>query len=135
MLAFVNKASCADLIREFAQRHYVEPARRRGDSVVEIVAGDIHKGLHLRNLVPNVCQALSGRRFREENGLVLERRDGPASGQSTTAKFVFRIANQTAPSVPAHSALLGLRGIAKDLFRDLGGGEAFIRSEREQFRS
>src|SRR2546430_5175995 len=31
--------------------------------------------------------------------------------------------------------LIGLRGIAKDIFRALGGGEAFIRNERKNFSS
>jgi hypothetical protein len=30
-------------------------------------------------------------------------------------------------------AFLRLRGIAKEVFRSLGGGEAFIRRERENF--
>jgi len=34
--------------------------------------------------------------------------------------------------VPA-DPFLELRGIAKDLFQELGGGEAFIRNERENF--
>jgi hypothetical protein len=27
-----------------------------------------------------------------------------------------------------------LRGVAKEVFRSLGGGEAFLRKEREEFR-
>ncbi len=30
--------------------------------------------------------------------------------------------------------LSNYRGIAKEVFRELGGGEAFIRGERERFR-
>jgi hypothetical protein len=33
----------------------------------------------------------------------------------------------------AESLFLQLRGIAKEVFQSLGGGEAFIRKEREQF--
>jgi hypothetical protein len=120
-------------IREFARREFIEPARRRGDSTVEIVVGDIHRGMHLQNLAPNVCQALSGRKFLEENRLVLERRDGPPSGLSTTVKFVYRIADPPAESNPTVSPLLALRGIARGVFQNPGGGEAFIRREREHF--
>jgi hypothetical protein len=34
---------------------------------------------------------------------------------------------------PSHEALLALRGLAREVFQKLGGGEAFIRSERESF--
>jgi len=33
----------ADQVREQARQEYIEPARRRGDSIVRIVAGDVQK--------------------------------------------------------------------------------------------
>jgi hypothetical protein len=54
---------------------------------------------------------------------------------STTVIFTYRLtdeAGQTS-SESAESLFLQLRGIGKDVFQSLGGGEAFIRKEREQF--
>ena len=36
-------------------------------------------------------------------------------------------------SASSKNGFTALRGVAKDLFRELGGGEAFIRSERNSF--
>jgi len=51
------------------------------------------------------------------------------SGLSTTLKITYEIGESAPPPNP----FWGLRGIAKDLFRQLGGGENFIRQERESF--
>jgi hypothetical protein len=37
------------------------------------------------------------------------------------------------PETPVDLPLSHYRGIAKEVFQDLGGGEAFIRGEREHF--
>jgi hypothetical protein len=58
---------------------YVEPALRRGDSTLEIVAGNVHKSLGLNNRVPIVCQALKSRDFLDENHLEIEKIEGPSS--------------------------------------------------------
>ena len=50
----------AERVRNYAAERYLEPARRRGETTVQIVAGEIHKALQLRNVIPNVCQALKG---------------------------------------------------------------------------
>ena len=70
-----------------------------------------------------------------ENGLELEKVEGPPSGLGTRATFIYRIkasSNGESTSTPEWP-FLRLRGIAKDVFRSLGGGEEFIRNEREQF--
>jgi len=125
--------SNADLVREYSARHYVDPARARGDALVRIVAGEVHKGIHLHNRVPLVCQALSSRKFLEENGLVLEKLEGPPSGLGTRATFLYRFSKTGSPD-SAHKEwpFLALRGIAKNLFGP-EGGEEFLRKEREQF--
>jgi hypothetical protein len=129
----MRAASSADLVREYSARHYVIPARARGDALVKIVAGDVHKGVHLSNRVPLVCQALSSRKFLEENGLELERLEGPPSGLGTKATFIYRLM-QASSSEAAHEAwpFLPLRGIAKRLYGP-EGGEIFLQREREQF--
>lgn len=123
----------ADRIRRHSVEAYIKPARERGDSTVRIVAGDVHKAINLRNRVPAVCQALKSGKFLAENGLILEKWEGPESGQSTTVVFTYRFKDSGIPKT--EWSFLRLRGTAKELFRSLGGGEEFIRKEREQFSS
>ena len=125
--------TAADRIRECLRRKFLEPARLRGLTSIRIVAGDIHKELGLRNQVPNVCQVLRSRKFLNENRLVLEKFEGPPSGLGTTATFTYRLAADGGPTPEKESLFLGLRGIAKDTFASLGGGEKFIYGERESF--
>jgi hypothetical protein len=126
-----------DRVREYARREYIEPARARRQSTVRVVAGEVQKAVHLTNRVPLVCQALKSHKFLTENHLVLEKWDGPPSGISTTVTFTYRIlddAGQQTSTQPEKWPFQKLRGVAKEVFRSLGGGEAFLRKEREQFR-
>jgi hypothetical protein len=131
----MGQARYADQVRAHARHEYIEPARRRGDSAVRIVAGDVQKAVRLVNRTALVCQALKSHKFLEENHLALEKWDGPPSGMSTTVTFTYRLAGQkpAAAQIPGESPLLQLWGIGKEVFQSLGGGEAFIRSEREQW--
>ncbi|MGA2715082.1 MAG: hypothetical protein ABSG41_18435 [Bryobacteraceae bacterium] len=131
----MEKQAYTERSRMYAAQHYVEPARRRGDKTVQITAGDVHKALGFKQRVPAVCQALQSRKFIEENRLTLEKIEGPPSGQSTRVKFSYRLNDGGRPGEekPVDDAFLKLRGIAKDTFRQLGGGEAFIRKERARF--
>src|SRR5580658_2635924 len=125
----------ADLVREYARREYIEPAKARQESTIRIVAGDVQKAVHLSNRVPLVCQALKSRKFLNENHLVLEKWEGPPSGMSTTVVFTYRLlplASQATSPQPEWP-FLKLRGIAKEVFSSLGGGEAFLQKERERF--
>jgi hypothetical protein len=126
----------SDRVREFARMEYIEPARARHESSVRIVAGEVQKAVRLNNRVPLVCQALKSSKFLDENHLVLERWEGPPSGMSTTVAFTYRLLNadeNAAPSPRPEWPFASLRGIAREVFSDLGGGEAFIQQEREQF--
>jgi|tagenome__1003787_1003787.scaffolds.fasta_scaffold19309963_1 hypothetical protein len=131
----MGQTSHADRVRDYARQKYIEPARRRHDSTIRIVAGEVQKAVRLSNRVSLVCQALKSHKFLDENHLVLERWDGPPSGMSTTVTFTYRLAEEAGQSSsrPAESPFLRLRGIAKDVFQSLGGGEAFIRKERARF--
>jgi hypothetical protein len=121
-------------VREYAQREYIEPARKRGELTVRIVAGEVHKALRLQNRVPQVCNALRSRKFLEKNHLALVvTEDGPPSGMSTTMIFTYRLLDRGKDREPKTDPLLRLYGIGKEVFAALGGGEAFIRSERENF--
>jgi hypothetical protein len=130
----MNKAlSPTDQVRDYASRHYIDTARRRGESVVQIVAGDVHKALGFSNRIAVVCNALSSKSFLQENKIALESRVGPPSLVSTTVRFTYRLLRENGDAPGSPSPFLGLRGIAKQVFQALGGGEAFIRAERDQF--
>jgi hypothetical protein len=133
----------SDEIRKYAREMYVEPAMAKGQREVRVRAGDVHKALAMKNRVPIVCQALESKRFLKENNLVLESKEGPPSGLSTSVIFTYRIGKEqqsqtdrNLPSArgryknPALLELLKLKGIGKELFASLGGGENFLRSER-----
>ena len=124
----------AQQVRDYVRREYIEPARARKQSKVTVVAGDVHKAVRFINRVPLVCQALTGRKFLQENHLTLEKREGPKSGLGNRMAFTYRLlANQTVPKASEPISFVTLRGIAKEAFGSLGGGEAFIRKERESF--
>ena len=120
-----------DQVREIARVRFVEPARKKRASTFEIVAGDVHRELGFSNRVPLVCNALRSGAFLVANHLELVKWDGPPSGQSTTVRFTYRFIDRA--SSPRPSSFLALRGIGKEVFRSLGGAEAFIGSEREKF--
>jgi len=133
----MKKPNHSDRVREYARREYIEPARRRGDSTVRIVAGDIQKAVNLSNRAPLVCQALRSHKFLKENRLALEKWEGPPGGMSTTVQAVYRLEGEPEQAVNRQdeSGFLKYYGIAKEIFESLGGGEAFIRSEREAWGS
>ncbi|PYX99839.1 MAG: hypothetical protein DMG62_05265 [Acidobacteria bacterium] len=96
------------------------------------MVGDVHRALRLNNRVPLVCNALASRKFLEENSLRLLGRTGPPSGQSTTVELTFELLNPDRP-IAAMESLRVLRGAGKKVFRELGGGEKFLRDERSAF--
>jgi hypothetical protein len=128
-------ATHADRVRELARQRYIEPARRRNELTVRLVAGEVQKAAGLSNRVALVCQALKSKKFLTENHLHLEKLEGPPSGMSTTVTFTYRLtAGNAQTSIEAAEwPFLRLRGIGKEVFRSLGGGEAFIRKERQEF--
>ena len=131
----MKQDSPTNLIREYVLRKYIEPSRRRRDVTVRIVAGEVHQALGLNNRFPTVCNALSARKFLEENRLALEKREGPPKGLGARVTFTYKLLDEHAPvsGEPAQPSLMSLLGIGKELFESLGGGEAFIRREREHF--
>jgi hypothetical protein len=124
--------SQADQIRDYVRRTYIEPARQRHEDKVRIVAGDVAKALHLQRNLPNVCQALGGKKFQTENDVRLIERQAPPSGQSNTVTFVYDVGGRK-PEGSRYAGLLALEGIGKEVFAALGGGEAYLRRERESF--
>ena len=119
-------------VRRYVRDHYVRPARSRRQATFRVVVGDVHRALRLNNRVPLVCNALASRKFLEENSLRLLGRTGPPSGQSTTVELTFELLNPDRP-IATMESLRVLRGAGKKVFRELGGGEKFLRDERSAF--
>jgi hypothetical protein len=144
----------ANYIRQFAKEFYLKPALNRGDEVVAIpvkaVETELKKSGFTSGRTPMVCSALSGKKFQQENEIILDHWEGPASGQSTTVTYYYRWAGAQrksgTASVPgpgkAPAALLedpearakrmveGLRGLLREEIAAYGGTEGFMRWAR-----
>lgn len=123
--------SVSDVVREYATDTYVRPTLRRGGRTVSINVGEVHRAVALRNRVPLVCQALESAKFLKANELELISKTGPASGQSTTVTYTYEFINTK--SGPKEDPWVRLRGALTDVFAELGGGEQYLRAERENF--
>lgn len=123
-------------IAEHVLARYVEPARKGGQTTIEINAGEVHKALGLKNRVASVCTTLESLKFQRESRLFLSRTTGPISGRSTTVSFIYylespgRAAGRPKPAKRRGEKLKALYGISAKTFRELGGGEEFLRRER-----
>ncbi|MGH9600699.1 MAG: hypothetical protein ACRD27_12605 [Terracidiphilus sp.] len=127
---------------------YFEPARRRKESLVTLRAGDIHRELGLRNRVPNVCQVMESKLLEKEAGVKVSSRQGPPSGRGTTLTVTYAVdleaagtgapenrKNEAKPLAdhPGVALFLALRGSGVGLYDEEGGGEAWLKRERESF--
>ena len=128
--------SIADAVRSHVVDRYVEPARRRGEAAVTVVAGDVLQGLgYGPDRASAVCSALRAGKFLKEHDLVVEV-EGPASKQSKTTTFTYRLADRGAPDDDGRQtlhAIRELRDIGRETFAALGGGEQWLRRARESF--
>ena len=129
--------SPSELVREHAAQAYVAPARHRGEKSFSVNVGLVHKALRLGNRVPLVCTALESQKFQRQNHLRLISKNGPPSGQSTTVTYTYEFIGEINDSeTPARQDTWNrLRGALKDVFAELGGGENYLRNERENFYS
>jgi hypothetical protein len=123
----------SDSIRAHSREKYVLPAREKKVSRFSIRAGDVVNELGIGGgRAPAVCSALKTHQFLRDNELRLVEATGPKSGQSTTVIYTYEFANSAA-SAKSEDAWLKLRGALKDVFSELGGGEAYLRAERSNF--
>lgn len=125
--------SASESVREHARHAYLQPARRHGEKRVEINVGTVHRALALKNRIPLVCQALKSDKFLSGNGLRLVSESGPPSGQSTTVTYTYEFVENAESIAPRRDEWGKLRGALKEVFADLGGGENYLREERESF--
>jgi hypothetical protein len=137
-------------IREYIRTRYLEPARKRRETLVTIRAGDIHRELGLSNRVPNVCQVMESRLLEKEAGVKVSSKQGPPSGRGTTLTVTYAVdlertgsgpvvdpkaEREDAPRSehPGVALFYALRGMGKDLYAAEGGGEAWLTRERANF--
>jgi len=123
----------ADEIRSYSTKTFVEPARQRGQKRLSIRVGDVVRELRLYRSVAAVCSALKTREFQSANRLRLVDATGPKSGLSTTVVFTYEFVDSEAPREPNVDAWSRLRGALKEVFAELGGGEAYLQAERSKF--
>ena len=131
-------------LTEMTKRHvivrYVEPARQKGEEFLRIRVGNVQKELGWTNRAPSVFSTLSSRPFQNEAGLqLIEKCGGPASGgPSTTVELVYRILQPSKEFASTNSDisrgpdLMDLYGIGADVFKQLGGGEEYLKLERDE---
>jgi hypothetical protein len=122
-----KKISSED-VREYVEKRYIDPSRRKGVRRFSVNAGEVHRGLGLENRVPLVCSAIQSQRFLNQHGLKVVEKSGPASGISTRLNLTFEFVGNKPEAT--EDPLLALRGILKETFAKLGGGEQFLAEER-----
>jgi hypothetical protein len=123
----------ADRIRMHGRERYVLPAREQKQDRFSIRAGDVVRELGISGRAPAVCSALKSREFLKENNLQLVEKSGPKSGQSTTVIYTYEFVDRNETSAKGPDPWIQLRGALKSVFRELGGGEAYLRNERDNF--
>jgi hypothetical protein len=121
-------------------RNYIEPARLRGETTVQVRVGNVLKELGWTNRTPSVFSTLSSQPFQREAGVeLIEKKGGPASGgPSTTVQFTYRLrqspsSDDSGPRKPKTGvlSLMDLYGIFKGGYDDVGGSDAFMSIERD----
>lgn len=123
----------ADEIRDYSAKTFVVPARQKGQKRFSIRVGDVVRELRLYRSIPAVCSALKTQEFQRANHLKLVDATGPKSGLSTTVVYTYEFVDQEHPTDASVDAWSRLRGAMKDVFSELGGGEAYLRAERSSF--
>jgi hypothetical protein len=139
----------SDRIRELAATKYVQPALSAGEEQFSIRVRDLLNDLQAEGFpprhTPQICSALVTAKFLRDNGLAIEKVEGPPSLQSPRVVVHYRIdqsgkasgspANPTEsqckseedPSQRAFRLTEKLRGILKEELAEYGGAEGFIR--------
>lgn len=125
--------SDAERIRIYARDKYVVPARNRKQTRFSIRAGDVLTELGMNGRAPAVCSALKGKRFWQRNNLRLVEVSGPKTAQSTTVVCTYEFADTQPSSSAPENPWLQLRGALKGVFAEAGGGDAYLRKERDSF--
>jgi hypothetical protein len=152
----------SDLVRSVTAEKYVRPALAAGKTRFSVAVKDVMNDLQGSGFsagnYPQICTAIRTGKLLREQGLEIEKVEGPPSGLSTTVVFHYNVAapslnpaparrgyvvtapatgvpdSQQDPRARARRLMEGLRGLLKEELAEYGGGEAFIhwiRSEDE----
>lgn len=147
------QSGSSDLVRELAQRKYVEPALRAGRPSVTIAVRDLARDLAEEGFPQNhyaqICTAIQTGKFLRQNGLAIEKKEGPPSGLSSTVVVHYRAVRQAegleesrfevdrsksstkselAQPRTERESLLDLVGVLRGAIRE--GADAFVREVR-----
>jgi len=129
----------SEQVAGFLLNGYIEPARERGMTNFEVRAGEIHSKLGWARRIPLVCAALASKKLQHKLGVRLTEKTGPPSGQSSTVTFRYEILDRqlsqtnVGASRPPKQGLLSACGAAAHLYKQVGGGDAFLSSLRAGF--
>lgn len=82
-----NQARDADRIRLHVLETYIEPSREKGESSVDVLVRDVNTALELNDGWPNICQALTGKKFLEMADVPTPRRTGAEQSPATVFQF------------------------------------------------
>jgi hypothetical protein len=126
------KTGWSDKVREVADREYVRPALRDGNSVT-IMVGDLHEKLRAEGFpsghTNQICTSLESEKFWKDRGLELRSPLGQPRRHSTRFEFHFRAASGEKRSARVEDdPLLGLMGILKGAIGE--GADAFLKEIR-----
>lgn len=144
----------SDRIRELAATKYVKPAISAGEGQFYIRVRDLLNDLQAEGFpprhTPQICSALVTSKFLRDNGLAIEKVEGPPSLQSPTVVVHYRVeqsgqapgsppdsaadveraearTNSEDPSQRAFRLTEKLRGILREELAEYGGAEGFMR--------
>ena len=79
--------SLSDAVRRIFQQDYLSPARKHGQSRVQVAVSDINHKLGWTDRYPLICSALTATSFHEELGVVLVAATEPCPSSSTMLTF------------------------------------------------
>ena len=91
--------SHADKIRKYITDQLVEPARGRGETSIEIMSGDVHKSMGLKNALPAVCSVLEGAALAQLANMTLVERHSPIGSDKPSSTIRYRFALEGASVV------------------------------------
>lgn len=102
----------ADRIRQYVLEHYIETARERDAETVDVLVRDVNEALGLNQAWPNICQAITGRKFLEMADV--EAPEPIGANPSSATIFRFRLGEAASTNYNAGSGRPFLLFDAKD---------------------
>jgi 5-methylcytosine-specific restriction protein B len=77
----------ADHIRQYVIEHYIESAREREADTVDVLVSDVNTALGLNQAWPNICQAVTGKKFLEMADVESPETIGAERSSATVFRF------------------------------------------------